>query len=164
MKKQFLILSIICLLLLASCSEKKFDDPIAFDEEYLNKQIQLIPLDYADEFATNKSIFLELSYNTKNEIRFPNNFNFRIFSKTSDGWVEIPEIHTKRIPAGDIIFSPNIDLPYPYVVNVFPDYQQLDKKYKIRIYVSGDMLINSETITVAAYSDIVVLPALMPTY
>ena len=96
------------------------------------------------------------SSNSNNEIRFPNNYNVKIFKQTSNGWIEVKEIPTNRLPKDDIVFSPSTfgmqDLA------VFPDLGDSSQRYKLRFYVIGDMKTNAESIAVAAFIDVELHP------
>ena len=158
-KKVALITAVLLgFVLISSCTPSETNSPIPTDEEYVNRQILIRAPDYANKFDTRDFIMLELKYNTTNEIVFPNNYGLKIFEKTADGWVEIKEQPTERVPPGDIIFSPLKEMPAVPVVMVFPDLPDLGQKYSLRIYVIGQMSSNGQTIEVVAFTDIVLNP------
>jgi len=145
-------------LLLSSCIAPELGNPIQIAEEYVNQQILIRAPAYANKFSTRDVVILELKYNSPNEIVFPNNYGLRIFEKTTDGWVEVKEKLTDRIPPGDIILSPTKELPVVQVVMLFPDLPDLGRKYSLRIYVVGQMNSNGKEIEIAAFVDIVLQP------
>jgi hypothetical protein len=95
-------------------------------------------------------------YQADNEIVFPNDYNLRIFKKTNEGWIEIKEIPTTRLPEGDIVLSrPTKTLES---LSVAPDLVDYNQSYHLRIYVIGDMNTNEVIKKVAAYTDVVLHP------
>lgn len=154
MKKILFILLVISLL--TSCDKKsEFFD---FEKGFVNNQISLHTIESLENFHTNKAIFLQLSCNTINTISFPNDYNLKIFAKEKNKWVEIKEIKDESLPSDEIVFSPSIDRPFPYVIIALPKFLEKDKKYNIRIVVSGNMLENGTTKNVDAYIDLVIQP------
>jgi hypothetical protein len=143
---------------LPSCSTTNPDHPIPIEEGLLNKQLLIRAPANANTFKTTESLFLELKYNSYNEIIFPRNYNPRIFEYSDDEWVEINEKPTQRFPDEDIIFSPDKYMPAVQVVGLFPDLPDVFREYKLRIYVTGKMKTDDGDQDVTAYVDVVLTP------
>ncbi len=161
MKNRFLI--IICfvfvlVIVLTACSTSEKKDPLSFDSRYLNQQIKISPFDYVNTFTTKGPLRLHLEYNSSNKIVFPNNYGLRIFEETKDDWQEIKEKPTVRIPSGDIILSPEVDITAVDTVGLFPELTNFNKSTKLCIYVIGQMMDNGEAKSVAAYTNVVLYP------
>jgi len=161
MNKQTIVLLFIVIfysLSTSSCADSKLNDPIQIADEYVNRQILIRAPAYANKFSTKDVVILELKYNSTNEIVFPNNYGVRIFEETSNGWIEIKEKATDRVPPDDIVLSPMKEMPAVQVVMLFPDLPNLGRKYALRIYVIGQMNSNGKKIEIAAFVDIVLQP------
>lgn len=158
--KEFIRLtySLILIQLLVSCSNLDGHAPLSFDDAYLNQQILLRVGSFVNTFKTGDRISLELKYNSYNEIVFPNNFNLKIFERANETWVEIPEKPITRLPTGDVVFSPNKEMPAVYVIYLSPDLKNINTNYQLRIYVIGNMKTNEGIKEVAAYTDIELHP------
>jgi len=65
---------------------------------------------------------------------------------------------TERFPDGDIIFSPDKYMPIVQVVGAFPDLPDINQKYKLRIYVTGEMKTEEGNQDVVAYVDVQLTP------
>ncbi len=156
-KSELLILIILSASILVSCTSSR-QPPVPLDEKYVNQQILLRAAPYANTFTTDDSITIEMKYNSTNEIVFPRDYNLRLFENTKDGWVEIYEKPTERYPSDDIVLSPHKLMPLATIVFVSPDFQNFDRKYKLRIYVFGVMKEEGEIVEVAAYTDVVLHP------
>jgi hypothetical protein len=158
----FRILTINYLLLtflaLPSCSTTNPSHPIHIEDGFLNKQIWLRAPSYANMFKTTESLALELKYNSTNEIVFPRNYNLKIFEYSDGDWIEIKEKPTQRFPDGDVIFSPDKYMPIVQIVSVFPNLPNVDREYKLRIYVTGEMKTDDGNKDVTAYVDVVLTP------
>lgn len=128
------------------------------DEEYVNKQILIRAPANFNTFKTTDSIDLELKYNSGNEITFPNDYNIRIFLRTSDGWDEIHEIPTIRLPEDDVVFSPDAKMTAVENIFISPDFPDYNLQYQLRVYVFGNMKTNDVDVEVAAYTDFTVYP------
>ena len=125
---QIQVLILFCVFFLVSCDSSEINDPIIIDEHYLNQQILLRAPSYGNTFKTNVPVLLELKYNSNNEITFPSDFNIQIFQKSSDGWIEIKEFPTTRVPSDDIVLSPEKYMPAVQVIYFYPDLLDLDTK------------------------------------
>jgi len=154
----FLIFIFLSITIFTTCNPKLKDDPIFIDKEYLNQQISLRALNYANSFTTKDSIILELKYQSNNEIIFPNNYNVRIFEYYDDVWNEIKEKPTERNPPGEIILSPEKELPVVQIVAVFPDLPDYNRKYYLRIYILGKMKEMGDIKEVVAYTELILHP------
>jgi hypothetical protein len=152
----FILLIIFCSSVLVSCASS-WQPPVTLDEKYVNQQI-LLRTSKHNTFTTNDSILLEMKYNSTNEIVFPRDYNLRLFENTKDGWVEIYEKPVTRNPPDDIVLSPNKYISFIQAIFVFPDLPNYDRKYKLRIYVFGEMKEEGEIVEVAAYTDVVLHP------
>lgn len=145
-------------LLISSCTTPKLNDPIQTEGEYVNRQIQIRAPAYANKFNTRDVVILELRYNSTNEIVFHDDYGLRIFEKVGDGWIEIKQKPTDRVPSGDIILSPRKEISAVQVVMLFPDLPDLERKYLVRIYVIGQMNSDGGKVEVVAFTDIVLQP------
>ena len=157
------ILTIICYVfaltvILTACSSSENSAPLSLDSKYVNQQIQIKVLNFGNTFTTTDSLSLKIEYNSRNEIVFPNNYGLRIFEKTRDGWQEIKEMPTQRIPSGNIVLSPDVDISAVDIVSLFPDLTNINKNTKLCIYVIGQMTENGETKSVAAFTTVVLHP------
>jgi len=145
-------------LILTACTSSEKKAPLSFENKYLNQQIQIKALNFGNTFTTTDSLSLELEYKSNNEIVFPNNYGLRIFEKTKDGWQEIKEMPTQRIPSGNIVLSPDVDISAVDIVSLFPDLTNSNEKTTLCIYVIGQMTENGETKSVAAFTTVVLHP------
>lgn len=143
--------------MLISCNSNE-QNLINIDSSHINNEILIRVADFANTFKTKDSIFLELKYNSINDITFPNNYNLRIFYKNDNNWIEINEKPTQRFPEGDILFSPNVSMPIVESVVVFPALPNSFENYVLRIYVIGSMNTEQGDIDVAAYTDVKLSP------
>ena len=158
MKKLFRLISSILIFQVVSCASLNNKPPLSFDDGYLNQQILLRAPNNFNTFKTADPILLELKYNSNNEIVLPNDYNLRIFERTSESWVEIKEKPIERLPAGDIVLSPTKLMPAVEVIFLSPNLVDPGTKNQLRIYVTGDMITNGDIKRVAAYVDITVYP------
>jgi hypothetical protein len=139
-----------------SCSSFADNSPVDIEKSYVNRQILLRAPDLSNTFGTKDPIYLELESNSNNEIVFPNNYNLRIFERSDGDWIPISEIPTRRLPEGDMVFSPmkkGRETTY-----VDPDLKDFARKYQLRIYVIGDMKTDEGIKQVAAYVDVELHP------
>lgn len=147
---------LLCQVLLSGCSAKP---PVDFEDGYVNQQIMLSAPVLYNTFSTNTKqypIWLEISTTSKDEIVLPNNLNLRIFERKSGDWIEIPEIPITRLPAEDVILSGM--KKFRETTSTSPMLPDPTQKYRLRIYVSGDMKTEEGTKEVAAYVDITLHP------
>lgn len=128
------------------------------DDRFVNKQIFIRAPAYANKFKTSDLIILELKYDSNNEIVFSNNYGLKIFESTKDGWIEIKEKPTDRIPSGNIVLSPWAEMPATQIVMLYPDLPNLQRQYSLRIYVIGQMKGDEGTTKISAYTDITLSP------
>jgi len=145
-------------ILLVGCDTNNLPAPIDIADEFTNQQVQIRVAPFGNTFKTTDPVFLELKYNSNNTIVFPNNYNLKIFERNDNQWLEIQEKPTIRLPEGDIVFAPNIQMPIAEAVVVYPDLSDLYRTYQLRIYVIGEMQTNNETQKVTAYVDFEVSP------
>jgi hypothetical protein len=149
-----LLLSVISIVIFGTSSAPP---PIEFDPVNLNQQITLDAVTEMNTFKTGDSIFLFVYCNTENrnaEIIFPNDFNRRIFIKDGRDWVEVFNRPTTYLYDNVIL---NREKCRQGVI-LKPKLPDLKRSYYIRVYVFGDMIINEETIQVAAYTDVMLRP------
>lgn len=149
---------LIYLPLLISCAKLDDSHPIKVEEGFVNQQILIVAPDFLNTFNVKDSVYLEIKYLTNNEITFSNNYNLRMFSKIRENWVEIYEIPTERLPAGDIVLSPDKVMPAVLALFVVPDLPDLSQRYELRIYIMGNMKINDAVRQVFAYVDVALSP------
>lgn len=144
--------------LMLACSDIKSEAPFTFDEEYINQQIKLLAPKQFNNFETTSSIVLEVQYHSKNEIVFPNNYNVRIFEQTDNGWVEVQEKPTLRLPEDDIIFSTEMGTTAKRLFTVDLELAEYAQTSLFRFYIFGDMKVDQGIKQVAAYVDIELSP------
>lgn len=156
-KSKVLILIILSASILVSCVSSR-QPPVTLDEKYVNQQILLRAPLYANTYMTSNPIFLELKYNSNKTITIPTNYNVKAFEKSKDGWIEINEKPVESNLPDEIVLSPDIELPLIQVVSFIPNLPDIYRKYKLRIYVFGEMKEEGEIVEVAAYTDVVLHP------
>ncbi|MBL8099017.1 MAG: hypothetical protein JNK81_07530 [Anaerolineales bacterium] len=157
MKTRFFFVLAMFVIVLISCNSQE-QNLINVEPSYINNEILIRVASFANTFKTKDPIFLELKYNSTNDITFPNNYNLKIFYKTKNEWVEINEEPTQRFPEGDILFSPNITMPIVESVVVYPALPSLFENYVLRIYVIGKMSTEQGEKDVAAYTEVNLSP------
>ena len=140
--------------LLTSCNGSEDVSPVSIGEDYVNQQILIRVPDYSNTLKTADPISLELKYNSNNRIVFPNDYNLRVFERTSDEWIEIKQKPVERYPTDDIVLAPDREISIVQIVVVFPEIPNLEEKHLLRIYVFGDMEVNGDVVEVAAYTDV----------
>jgi hypothetical protein len=159
MKKIILFSALIIqILTITGCSPSKFNNPIPSKSEFTNNQIQLYSFDYFNTYKTSDAISAQIWNMTENSIEFPNDANIRIFEKTRKGWVEMIEKPVTRIPSGPFTINPVGESQSIRMIGIVPDISDINRKYDLRIYVSGLMQEDEETIEVFAYKDITLWP------
>ena len=143
--------------ILLSCAipkqEPKIDD---VEDSNINNQVHAKVYELMNTFKTVRPVFLEIRSFTPNAIVFKNNFSVRIFQQTNNGWKEITEEPTTRLPEDDIVFSP--DKGTLQVFAVHPHLDDYTHNVQLRIYVIGDMQTDQGTTKVAAYADVTLHP------
>ncbi len=149
---------IVLMLCVTSCSTMEIVNPIITDPEFTNQQITLSSFDFDNSFKTTAPISAEIWDESRKYIKFPNNFNIRLFEKTKEGWVELGEKPVTRLPPGDFVFDPINGCSCTVMISVFPDLPDVTRKYELRIYVSGLMSENNDEVEVVAYTDVTLLP------
>jgi hypothetical protein len=155
MKIKNYCLSIMLLtLFLANCSNRITKDPILTDPIYTNQQINLHFFDFNNSYKNSDPISGEIWNDSQQVIKFPNNFNIRIFEQTKKGWVEIYEKPVTELPTKDFVLNPsNSEMLF-----VIPNIQDKNKKHDLRIYVFGQLEEDGKDIEVSAYKDITLTP------
>ena len=143
---------------MTSCQRTNVSDPIEINAEYHNSYVTLSADVFPNTFETGQPIILSVLYDLNKVYIFPNNFNIRIFERTKNGWNEIIEVPTIREPQGDVIFSPEINIPFPYVISVLPKLPDKNSNYFLRIYIFGEMQNAEKTINVSASIDVKLKP------
>jgi hypothetical protein len=154
---QFLLSVTLILIFFSGCSAAPPPPPLNFKDDALNNQIMLSALPEHNSFQTGQTLFINIAFNTQNQIVFPNNYNLRLFIEDGEEWREIQEQPRIRLPEGDFVFSPLTSHRFPgfYVKPILPD---LRSKYKLRIYISGEMESDNGAETVASFIDISLRP------
>lgn len=147
---------LLCQVVIAACSSSENNPPLDFEEGYVNQQILLSAPDLFNTFNTKGPIHLEITSTSSYEIVLPNNLNLRIFERKAGDWIEVLELPTTRLPAGDVIFSPIKKTRE--ITSASPNLPDPTRKYRLRIYVSGHMKTNDGIKQVAAYVDITLHP------
>ena len=159
MKKSWVALGVLCLIS-TSCSviyQNPSKPPVDFDAAYMNRQIRLIVVRELSAFKTNSDVAVLLEYDTTNEIVFPNNYNLRLFIQQNGQWEETKEKPTIR-PGGQVVLSPNNPSSYGQIVWFWPQLDDPNKTYHMRVYVFGDMKTPEGIKQVAAFADFVLTP------
>jgi hypothetical protein len=156
--RRFLFWLLLLLIFLVACSTNIDTNPIQTPSDYTNQQIKLRTFDYDNSYKTSDSISAEIWNYSGKFITFPNNYNIRIFERTKTGWEEISERPVTRLPSGDFTFNPNDGSSNIAMIDIFPDFPKLDRKYDLRIYVTGKMDENKINVDVTAYTDITLKP------
>ena len=149
---------LLCCMFGMACSGPEKGAPLAFDEDYLNKQISLTAEEFFNTYKTGDAIYLTLRNNSTYEIIFPNDYNIRIFSWRSNEWEEMLEIPATRLPQGNFTLSPKINSATGknlFVVPALPDHTQ---RYELRIYVFGEAKKDDLVLKVGAYADVALSP------
>ena len=147
---------LLCQVLLVACSSAENHPPLDFEESYVNQQILLSTPAHFNTYKTRDPIYIEIRSVSNSEIVLPNNLNLRIFERKDRNWIEIPELATTRLPAGDTVLSrTKTILNTTYTDPGIPD---VTRKYHLRIYVSGDMKTEEGIKEVAAYVDVTLHP------
>lgn len=149
--------SIFCFLLL-SCARTEFEPPVDLQDEYVNQQIKLLVPAQFNSYKTTSPVVLEVQYYSNNDITFPNNYNVRIFKKTSNGWMEIQEQPITRLPEDDIVFSAKKETNAIRLFTVYLELDEYDQPSALRFYIIGDMKVEQEVQQVAAYVDVKLSP------
>ncbi len=154
-KSPLLVILILVAIFLSSCTT--LPPPLSFDETYLNNQVILHALKQENTFRTKDTLLIRMTFNTKTDIVFPNNYNLRLFIEENDEWHEIYEQPRTRLPEGNFVFSPFTSHQFPgfYVAPALPDF---DKKHLVRIYISGEMENEKNTKTVTSFIDVLLFP------
>ena len=147
---------ILVCLFLVSCSNPQNDTLIDIQDDYLNQQVILRAPTFFNTFKTANPIVLDLISNSSNDIVFPNDYNLRIFKRTNEGWIEIKEIPTVRLPKRDIVLSPTTKAVEH--LDVIPNLIDYSQSYQLRIYAIGDMKTNEGIKKVAASFDVTLSP------
>jgi hypothetical protein len=156
--KKHLFLILLIFFVITGCASSKLDDPIATLQENTNNQIQLYSFDFYNTFNTSDPITAEIWNMSENSIEFPDDSNIRIFERTRKGWVEIFEKPATRIPPGPFTMNPVGESQSIRMIMTHPVLPDTGRKYDLRIYVSGLMQENGETIEVYAYTDVTLKP------
>jgi hypothetical protein len=143
-------------LMTAACSaayQRPSKSPINFDSAYLNRQIKLLVVEQWP-YKTNDSMAVLLEYKTTNVIVFPSNYNLRIFIEQGGEWVVIQE-KPFPCPEDPIVLSPDT-VTNNQIVAFWPQLDDLNKTYFMRLYVFGEMTTPEGIKAVAAFVDFVV--------
>jgi len=158
LRKKFFPIVIVLILFLTSCSSIRASDPIEVNPEFHNDYISLRTDAFPNSFESGMPIIFSLIYDFDYEFHFANNFGIRIFEKTKDGWNEIGEVPTIREPQGDVVLSPEKDVPFPYLISVQPKLPDKYLNYNLRIFIFGKMKKGDEMIDVSASFDVKLRP------
>ena len=156
--KMIFVWVLLTIILLAACSKNIDANPIQTPLDFTNQQIMLRTFDFNNSFKTSDAISAEIWNYSGKFVTFPNNYNIRIFERTMAGWEEISEKSVTRLPSGDFSFNPDDGSSNIVMIDIFPNLKTVDHKYDLRIYVSGKMIDNGESIDVWAYIDITLKP------
>jgi hypothetical protein len=141
-----------------SCSKVRNDNPLDTDTKFTNNQIVLVIKDDYNTFKTSDVISGEIWNESDEGIKFPNNYNIRIFEKTNNGWSELIEKPVTRFPQGDFEFDPSSGTSNIQMIDIFPDLPEPDRNYQLRIYISGELITDGESKEVFAYTDLSLHP------
>ena len=159
LKTKTLIINLLLVsqVLLMSCAATKHEPKIDDVEDLnINNQVYAKVYGLMNTFETINPVFLEIQSYTPNTIVFKNNFSVRIFQQTNDGWKEIKEKLTRRLPEDDVYFSP--EKGTLQIFAVFPELEDYTRNVQLRIYVIGDMQTEQGVTKVASYADVTLHP------
>jgi hypothetical protein len=156
-KLLIIIMLLVGQVLLISCATVKGEPQLdGVEDSNINDQVRAEVSELMNTLKTTEVIFLEIQSHTPNTMVFKNNFSVRIFKVTDGEWEEIKEKPTTRLPADDIVFSP--DKKTVQIFAVHPDLGDYTRNVYLRIYVIGDMKTEQGTTRVAAYADVALHP------
>jgi hypothetical protein len=159
MRKALIVMSLLCSVV-TSCSvnsQSPDKPPIDFDAAYMNHQIRLVVVNELSAFKTDSDVALLLEYHTTNKIVFPSDYNLKLFIQQDDEWVVVKEKPTIR-PDAPVVLSPNIPSSYGHIVGFWPQLDDLNKTYRMRAYVFGDMETKEGIHQVATFADFILTP------
>src|SRR5262245_5993557 len=92
--------------LLLSCAATKDEPQIEnVEDSNIDNQVHAKVYELMNTLETVNPVILEVQSLTPNTIVFKNNLGVRIFKETDNGWKEIKEKPTTRLPEDDVIFS-----------------------------------------------------------
>jgi hypothetical protein len=152
-----ILLLFVSQVLLMSCATTKHELQLGnVEASNINNQVHAKVYELMNTLETVRPVFLEIQSFTPNTIVFKNNFSVRIFQQTNNGWKEISEEPTTRLPEDDIVFSP--DKGTLQIFAVHPHLNDYTHNVQLRIYLIGDMKTGQGTTKVAAYTDVTLHP------
>ncbi|MEA5078543.1 MAG: hypothetical protein VB013_08230 [Anaerolineaceae bacterium] len=157
-KNKNTIIIFIIIFLLFGCSKPKVKDPIATDSQFTNQQIKLYSSADYNTYSTKDVISAEIWNLSGKEVKFPNNYNIKIYEYLNDDWKEISEKPVTRLPSGNFEFNPNDGSSNIRMIGIFPDLPDINQEYYLRIYVSGKMVEGNKEVEVTAYIDVKLKP------
>lgn len=144
--------------LLTACLSDEKNEPLVFDEDFLNQQISIKAPEFFNTYKTTDAISFEIRNNSPYEIIFPNDYNIMIFSWENNQWKEIYEIPPTRLPEGNFTLSPKINSAVGKNIFVLPDLPNHNQEYDLRVYIFGEAKKDGEIIVVGAYTNITLHP------
>lgn len=153
-RKIKIYLLVISVFALISCSPKD-EGLVSIDKENLNHQVSLCAPAYANNYKLDRPIILEVKNVTNQTIIFPRNFNMQLFILDQGKWFQIKEQDVERLPKEDVILSPNTQIIQDF--SAFPDFPKANTNYRLRIYVTGTVQDEANTI-VSSYTEVFVKP------
>lgn len=151
------LLALVGVLPLWSCGPIPSAPPIAFDDKYLNKQIQLAAPPFMNSLKTGDPLWLELSNVSGEPVVFPADYQIRVFRRVDGTWSEIGELPTYRNPEDHVIHAPGAGLSTDLVVLV-PRVEDPQQEYLLRVYVVGAMQQATGAQQVGAFVDVELRP------
>ena len=152
-KLPVVILFLVIQFMVLACGNAESEPPVDLEDDYTNQQIKLFTPSQFNTYETISSVVLEVQYHSDNDIVFPNNYNFRIYERTGNGWIEIPERPILRLPEDDIRFSVE-GKTTARLFTVDPDLENYGQTHDLRFYIFGDMKVDGGVRQVAAYVDV----------
>ena len=141
------------ILITTACAVGEPSPPIKFDDGYLNQQILLSAPVSFNRFSAKDAISVEITNASSHDIVFQNNYGILMFLKSNDGWVEVAEVPTTRLPEGEVLLSPKATK----TTYIMPNLPRGASTYSLRIYVFGTTKGDKE-FGVAAFTDLVLSP------
>lgn len=157
-----LILSIVLICLLASCSVQGKPDSLIIPDvssDELNTRINLAQIDGVTKLRIGEILFLDVTNISHTSISFPADYGIRIFVEHENQWTE-----TKNdfgYGSGTNLIPPQeVDELGDAIVSLYPVIDNLGQAVTIRVVVIGTVLQNDEPASTktGAYIELVLQP------
>lgn len=149
--------TIIFVFICSSCTPRT-EPQIGVEEKYINQYFILRAPIIENSFSFGSPIFLEVKNISEEKIIFPRDFNIVMFVQINDTWKEVPEKPIERIPDNDLILFPFSETRNILSFAVIPDLPISHERQKIRIYIIGKTDNGDNSIEIASFTDIILIP------